>query len=151
MNATKNTYDLSPFLSQLIGADSLQNRLTNIRKNDGFPPHNIEVFPDERYQISLAIAGFSKDDITITQEENTIKIVGKLPEKEKDRKFLYKGIAERNFVRQFVLGEYIEVSSADMNNGILTIDLVKNVPDHKQPRVIPLGEKTTDKMQKKNE
>lgn len=150
MTTTKPTFDLSPLLSQLIGADALQHRLANVRKSDGFPPHNIEAFDDNRYQISLAVAGFSQDDIAITQEENVVKVVGKLPEKEGERKFLHKGIAERNFTRQFVLSEFIEVSGADMKNGILTIDLVKNVPEHKQPRVIALGADTSnEKLEKK--
>jgi len=136
---TFNTFDLSPLLSQLIGADALQSRLSMVRKNEGFPPHNIEALENDKYLISLAVAGFSKENIEITQEENVLKIVGKMPKQEDERKFLHKGIAERDFGRQFVLGEFIEIEGADIQNGILQVNLKKVVPEHKKPRTIDIG------------
>lgn len=140
---TKNTFDLSPLLSQLIGVDALQNRLSMVRKNEGFPPHNIETLDDGRYLISLAVAGFSKENIDITQEENVLKIVGKMPKQEGERKFLHKGIAERDFGRQFILGEFIEIEGADIEHGILQVSLKKVVPEHKKPRTISIGKEPT--------
>ncbi|QJR79717.1 Hsp20 family protein [Alteromonas pelagimontana] len=139
------TIDLSPLYRSFIGSDhlaSLIDAATRAEKQSTYPPYNIELLADDKYRITMAIAGFSKDDVTIEVQENTLNITGTKNGEEKkadERKFLHKGISERNFERKFQLGDHVKVLAADMENGLLHIDLERVIPEAKKPRQIEIG------------
>jgi molecular chaperone IbpA len=110
-------------------------------KQASYPPYNIELLGEDKYRITMAVAGFAKGDVVIEVQENTLKVSGnKEPEKsEEERKFLHKGISARNFERKFQLGDNVKVLAADMDNGLLHIDLERVVPEAKKPRRIEIG------------
>lgn len=114
----------SPFL---LGFDQLEEILDNVSKNagEGYPPYNIEHIADNAIRITLAVAGFSKDDLSITLESNQLIIRGKQTDDGADKAFLHRGIAARQFVRKFVLADGMEVENATMEHGLLHIDLVR--------------------------
>ena len=142
------TYDFSPLWRSTIGFD----RLLTSRKwperagEDHYPPYNIERLADDRYQISLAVAGFAPDDISITAEQNVVTIEGSKSEKA-ERDFLYRGISTRNFKRQFSLADYVQVKSAAFENGLLKIELVREIPEAMKPRRIAINGVTADVQQ----
>jgi len=114
----------SPFL---LGFDQLEELMDNVSKNagEGYPPYNIEHTGDHAIRITLAVAGFGRDDLSITLEASQLIIRGKQKDDTGDRAFLHRGIAARQFVRKFVLADGMEVSDATMENGLLHIDLVR--------------------------
>jgi len=136
------TDTLTPLYKASVGFDQLVNEFfndTSFVNTSGYPPYNISKDKDDIYEITLAVAGFKKEDIDIELEDGTLKITGKsevLDSSEKE--YLHKGIAERNFVRTFKLAEYVEVQSAKLEDGILRIALVKNVPDAMKPQKIDI-------------
>jgi molecular chaperone IbpA len=105
---------------------------------DHYPPYNIERLADDRYQITLAVAGFSPDEISITAEQNVVTIEGNKPDKT-DRVFLYRGISTRQFKRQFSLAYCVQVKGASFDNGLLIIELLREVPDAMKPRRIAIS------------
>ena len=122
----------SPFL---LGFDEIERLLDRVTKgSDGYPPYNIERVPlegaqPERLRITLAVAGFTRDQLDVSVEENQLVIRGKQPDDEKVRQFLHRGIAARQFQRSFVLADGMEVLGADMRNGLLSIDLARPQPE----------------------
>ena len=134
------TDTLSPLYKASIGFDQLVNEFFNepsFVNTSGYPPYNISKDDADVYEITLAVAGFKKADIDIELEDGNLKITGKSEVLDSDdREFLHKGIAERNFVRTFKLAEYVEVQSAKLEDGILRIALVKNIPDAMKPQKI---------------
>ena len=136
------TDTLSPLYKASIGFDQLVNEFFNepsFVNTSGYPPYNISKDADDIYEITLAVAGFKKDDIDIELEDGTLKVTGKSEViNNDDREFLHKGIAERNFVRTFKLAEYVEVKNAKLEDGILRISLFKNVPDAMKPQKISI-------------
>jgi len=115
-----------------LGFDHLEQMLDRVQKSaDGYPPYNIEQTGDQRLRISLAVAGFSMDDLQITQEDNQLVIRGKQKEEVESRVFLHRGIAARQFQRAFVLAEHIEVEGAFLDDGLLHIDLRRPMPETK--------------------
>ncbi len=136
------TDTLSPLYKASIGFDQLVNEFFNepsFVNTSGYPPYNISKDADDIYEITLAVAGFKKDDIDIELEDGTLKVTGKSEVLNNDnREFLHKGIAERNFVRTFKLAEYVEVKNAKLEDGILRISLFKNVPDAMKPQKISI-------------
>jgi molecular chaperone IbpA len=134
------TDTLSPLFKASIGFDQLVNEFFNepsFVNTSGYPPYNISKDKSDVYEITLAVAGFKKADIDIELEDGNLKITGKSEVLDSDdREFLHKGIAERNFVRTFKLAEYVEVQSAKLEDGILRIALVKNIPDAMKPQKI---------------
>lgn len=136
------TDTLSPLFKASIGFDQLVNDFFNepsFVNTSGYPPYNISKDNDDVYEITLALAGFKKTDIEIELEDGNLKITGKSEVLDSDdREYLHKGIAERNFVRTFKLAEYVEVQSAKLEDGILRIALVKNVPDAMKPQKIDI-------------
>jgi HSP20 family molecular chaperone IbpA len=122
----------SPFL---LGFDEIERLLDRVTKgSDGYPPYNIERVPGEgaqpeRLRITLAVAGFTRDQLDVSVEENQLVIRGKQPDDEKVRQFLHRGIAARQFQRSFVLADGMEVLGADMRNGLLSIDLARPQPE----------------------
>lgn len=138
------TIDLSPLYRSFIGFDHLATMIDAASRNEkqaGYPPYNIELLAEDRYQITMAVAGFSQDDIEIEVQENTLTVSGnkKSEKDEGERKFLHKGISERNFERKFQLGDHVKVLTADMKNGLLHIDLERVIPEAKKPRRIEIG------------
>jgi len=126
---TKQTFAAHPFL---LGFDQLERLVERTAKsgNDGYPPFNIEQSSEHGFRISLAVAGFREDDISITVEERQLVIRGRQAEDaEEGRIFLHRGIAARAFQRSFVLAEGVEVNGARMENGLLHIDLVRAIPE----------------------
>ena len=107
-------------------------------KNTGnFPPYNVVKEDDDTFLIEFAVAGFSKKDITVSQEKNALLIEGKI-EEDKEKKYVHKGIATRSFSRAFALAEYVEVDSAEFENGILIVKLIREVPKEERPRQISI-------------
>ena len=138
------TIDLSPLYRSFIGSDhlaSLVDAASRAEKQSTYPPYNIELLAEDKYRITMAIAGFSKDDINIVVEDNTLSITGtKNSDADKqERKFLHKGISERNFERKFQLGDHVKVLAADLENGLLHVDLERVIPEAKKPRKIEIG------------
>lgn len=138
------TIDLSPLYRSFIGSDRLASFIDNATRfesQSAFPPYNIELLDENQYRISMAIAGFAEDDITIEVQENTLSVSGKKSDDDHEttRKFLHKGISERNFERKFQLGDHVNVISAKLENGLLSVDLERVVPEAKKPRKIEIG------------
>ena len=136
--------DLSPLYRSFIGSDhlaSLVDAASRAEKQSTYPPYNIELLAEDKYRITMAIAGFSKDDINIVVEDNTLSITGtKNSDADKqERKFLHKGISERNFERKFQLGDHVKVLAADLEHGLLHVDLERVIPEAKKPRKIEIG------------
>ena len=134
------TYNFAPLWRSTIGFDHLFNLLDEAQqaREDNYPPYNIERLSDNRYQISLALAGFAPDEITITAEHNALSIEGRRNGKA-DHQYLYRGISARPFKRQFSLSEYVQVKGASFDNGLLRIALVRELPEAMKPRRIPIG------------
>jgi molecular chaperone IbpA len=139
--------DFSPFYRSTVGFDRLFNRLDNIvgQETKSYPPYNIERVDDDSWTVSIAVAGFAADDIAIESKENGLAIKGAkpVPANDTEREFLHRGIAERSFELRFQLGDYVEVNSADLENGLLIVGLRREVPDSKKPRKIAIGSAPT--------
>ncbi len=134
------TYDFSPLWRSTIGFDRLFDLAEAAQRagEDNYPPFNIERLADDRYQISLAVAGFSPDEISITAEQNVVTIEGNKAEKA-EREFLYRGISTRSFKRQYSLADHVEVKGAAFDNGLLKIELVRQIPEAMKPRRIAIS------------
>jgi len=136
--------DLSPLYRSFIGFDHLASMIDSASRNEkqsAYPPYNIELLAEDKYRITMAVAGFAKEQVAIEVQENTLLVTGTKPgaEKEEERKFLHKGISERNFERKFQLGDHVRVLAADLENGLLHIDLERVIPEAKKPRKIEIG------------
>lgn len=134
------TFDPTPFWRSTVGFDRLFDMLdqtAQYQANDTYPPYNIERADDDNYRITLALAGFSPDEITITAEQNALTVEGSKAHKP-ETEYLYQGISARPFRRVFNLAEYVQVKSASFENGLLKIDLVREVPEAKKPRRIAI-------------
>lgn len=146
--------DLTPFYRSSIGFDRLASMLDSALSTDqpatGMPPYNIEATEENRYAITLAVAGFTKDEINIQVENGVLAIQGKKENMGNDDKYLYQGITFRPFERKFNLAEHVEVTGADLSNGLLTISLVKEIPEAMKPRKIQI-ETTKKVIEHKNE
>lgn len=134
--------DLSPLYRSFIGFDHLASMIDAASRNEkqtSYPPYNIQLLAEDKYRITMAVAGFSREQITIEVQENTLQVTGSKDSKEQEQKFLHKGISERNFERKFQLGDHVKVLAADMENGLLHIDLERVIPESKKPRKIEIG------------
>src|ERR1700747_1587764 len=134
------TYDFAPLWRSTIGFDRLFDLLdeTQHRTEDNYPPYNIERLGENSYQISLALAGFSPDEITVVAEQNVLTVEGRKTGKDQ-HEYLYQGISARPFKRQFNLADYVEVKSATFDNGLLRIELLREIPEAMKPRRIAIG------------
>lgn len=141
-----NTVDLTPLYRSSIGFDRLVTMLDNTLTSDntvsGYPPYNIEVVEDNRYAITLAVAGFSQEELDIQIEKGVLTVRGDKSAKEK-HEYLYHGIANRTFERKFNLADYVEVTNADLSNGLLTIDLEKEIPEAMKPKTISINQQNS--------
>ena len=135
------TYDFAPLWRSTVGFDRLFDLAQAAAQHageDNYPPYNIERLGEDSYQISLAVAGFSPDEISITAEQNVVTIEGNKPE-QAEREFLYRGISTRHFKRQFNLADYVQVKNASFDNGLLQIELVREIPEAMKPRKIAIN------------
>ena len=134
------TYDFSPLFRSSVGFDRLAQLMDSARDDaPSYPPYNIERTGEDTYRITMAVAGFAENDIEITAQENALTVVGKQPKDEAPKSLLYRGIAGRPFQRRFELAEYIRVTGASLENGLLHIELVREVPEAVKPRTIKIG------------
>jgi molecular chaperone IbpA len=139
-----NTLDLSPLYRTLVGFDRISRQIDEgLRLNDasGYPPFNIEQTHEDAFRIELAVAGFREEDLAIEYKPNLLIVVGrKAPVSEEKRQFLHRGIAERGFERRFGLADHVRVAGASLENGLLAIDLVRELPEAMKPRRIAINE-----------
>ncbi len=142
------TFDLSPLYRTTIGFDRLANMLDNMGGFDGdsgnYPPFNIELLEENKYRLSMAVAGFSKDEINIEVKENVLSIKGEKSEETSDTEYLHRGIATRNFDRRFQLADHVIVKNAEMSNGLLHVELVRELPEAMKPRTIAISTGETE-------
>ncbi|KAA6183329.1 Hsp20 family protein [Thiohalocapsa marina] len=135
------TIDFSPLFRSMIGFDRLSNALETAYRTEpgGYPPYNVEVCGDNDYRITMAVAGFSQKDLTLEVRENVLTVSGARSEDEpKDTNYLYRGIANRSFERKFQLADYVRVVDARLENGLLHIELRREIPEAMKPRTIEI-------------
>jgi molecular chaperone IbpA len=145
------TFDFSPLWRSTIGFDHLADLFdTSLRQasDDNYPPYNIERSSEDHYRITLALAGFAPDDVTVTAEQNTLTVEGKTAAKEQ-REYLYQGIAARPFRRVYNLADYVQVKAATFKDGLLTIDLAREVPEAMKPRKIAINGTSAPQIDRK--
>ncbi|MFM4919719.1 Hsp20 family protein [Aeromonas dhakensis] len=132
--------DFSPLYRSAIGFDRLANLIESAASNGnaGYPPYNIEQLGDSDYRISMAVAGFTQEELELSFQENLLTVKGN-KQVDTERNYLYQGIAERGFERRFQLADYVRVKGADLKNGLLHIDLVREVPEAMKPRKIEIN------------
>ncbi|WP_431470532.1 Hsp20 family protein [Sphingosinithalassobacter sp. LHW66-3] len=134
--------DLTPFRRSTVGFDRLFDMLESSARQmttDNYPPFNLERLAEDRYRITLAVAGFKSDEIDVTAQQNLLTVTGRKAEAESDGResaYLHLGIANRSFERRFELADFVRVESANLNDGLLTIDLVREVPETMKPKKI---------------
>lgn len=137
------TIDLSPLYRSSIGFDrlgSLLNSALNAEQSySSYPPYNIEVTGENEYQISLAVAGFAENELDIQTERGVLTVRGKKSTTDNGQEYLHQGIANRSFERKFNLADHVEVTGADLANGLLTVKLVKEIPEAMKPKKIPVN------------
>jgi molecular chaperone IbpA len=142
------TYDLTPLWRSTVGFDRLLDLIDDsahwTAEEQHYPPYNIERLGEDSYKISLALAGFLPEEVTITAEQNVLTVEGRKAEKA-ERPYLYQGISARPFRRVFNLADYVEARSASFENGLLQIELVREIPEAMKPRRIAIGSGTDNK------
>ncbi|MCC6467156.1 MAG: Hsp20 family protein [Alphaproteobacteria bacterium] len=137
-----SSFDFSPFFRSTVGFDRIADLLDDAQQasgGDGYPPYNIESVGENQYRVTLAVAGAKEDDLSIVQHQNTLQVSGKARPAPEGTHYLHRGIAGRAFERRFSLADYVKVSGANLANGLLTIDLVREVPETMKPRTIQIG------------
>lgn len=139
------TFDLTPLLRSTVGFDRfdrLFEAATRGEDSPHYPPYNIESYEDDRYRVQIAVAGFTESDLDITVQDRTLVVTGKSSQETNDgteTKYLHRGIARRSFERRFDLADTIRVTSAKLENGLLSIDMVREVPEALKPRKIDIA------------
>jgi len=135
------TFDLSPLYRTAIGFDRLAQMFDNAQRADqpNYPPYNIELVAEDKYLITIAVAGFARIEIDIETENETLKITGRKQKEDKQVNFLHRGIAARDFEQRFQLANHIKVVGANLENGLLNIELVREIPEALKPRKIEIG------------
>ena len=137
-----NTIDLTPLYRSSIGFDRMGSLLDNALRSQkagvGFPPYDIESTGEDRYAITLAVAGFEESELDIQVENGVLRVSGRKADESEEKSYLYRGIANRSFERKFNLADFIEVQGAALKNGLLTISLVKEIPEAMKPRSIEI-------------
>jgi molecular chaperone IbpA len=136
-------FDLSPLYRSTVGFDSLASMLDEVasfdNQADTYPPYNIERLSENEYRITMAVAGFGKQDVQIDVKENTLSIRAEKKVLDKEPTFLHRGIASRAFERRFQLADHVEVRSADVKDGLLSVDLEREIPERLKSRTIEIG------------
>ncbi|KIC46272.1 MAG: Hsp20 family protein [Ruegeria sp.] len=137
------TFDFAPLHRATIGFDQIADMMDRVLTNDGaqptYPPYNIEKTDADTYRISVAVAGFSDADLSVEVKENALIVAGKKATEDKDRSYLHRGIATRAFERRFALADHVRVTGASHENGMLNIDLKREVPEALKPRRIEIA------------
>ncbi|MEM8804097.1 MAG: Hsp20 family protein [Pseudomonadota bacterium] len=143
-------FDLAPLYRATVGfdqmADMMDRILTDTTSAPSYPPYNIEKTADDAWRISIAVAGFSEDDLSVELRENSLIVTAKKSDTQDDRKYLHRGIANRAFERRFTLADHVRVNGASHVNGMLHIDLVREVPEALKPRQIAITKGETVDM-----
>jgi len=138
--------DFSPLFRSTIGFDRLARLVDTATRVDStapsYPPYNIEKTGEDSYRLTMAVAGFARDEIDITVHENTLIVTGKAQKDEEAGRYLHQGIARRAFERRFSLADHLKVTGASLDNGLLHVDVVREVPEAMKPRQIPINAKS---------
>jgi len=139
------TFDLSPLYKTTVGFDRLASMMDqgSFDNANGYPPYNIERLGENDYRITMAVSGFSGDEIDIETKEDALVVIGKKSDAVEGQDFLYQGIAARSFERRFRLADHVKVASASLENGLLNIDLVREIPEEMKPRKIAITKTKT--------
>ena len=134
-------FDLTPLYRSAIGFDRLANMIdtANRREQSAYPPYNIEATGENSYRITMAVAGFTREEIEITSESGNLVIRGNKAEDQVERTYLYQGIAARNFERRFQLADHVRVENASMENGLLHVELIREIPEAMKARRIEIS------------
>ena len=138
------TFDFTPLFRNTVGFDRLASLIDSASRSDaagnGYPPYNIETLTETNYRITMAVAGFSESELEIVSEQNILRVSGSKAEDSDDnsRNYLYRGIGKRNFERRFQLADYVRVSNAKLENGLLHIELEREIPEAMKPRTIAI-------------
>lgn len=144
-------FDLTPLYRSTIGFDRLAQLLDSVSGFEGeaqaYPPYNIERLGENEYRITMAVAGFTQDDLKIEVKENALTVRGDKQPETTERQFLHRGIAQRGFEPRFQLADHVEVKGADLKDGLLHVDLVRNLPERMKPRTIAIGQTATAKLE----
>lgn len=138
----RTAYDFSPLYRSMIGVDRMADLIEAAMRSEGgvdYPPYDIEKTGEDAYRISMATAGFRPDELEITSQPNLLVVAGRKAQAQNGRTFLHRGIAGRDFERRFELADHVVVRSAAHTDGLLTIDLTREVPEALKPRRIPIG------------
>lgn len=136
------TYDLTPLYRTAIGFDRLAKLLNDVQRNEteiSYPPYNIELVDEHHYQIVMAVAGFQQDELEIETEQQALRVTGRKAKQAQQATYLHRGIATRDFEHKFQLADHVKVTSASLENGLLTISLVREIPEALKPRKIHIG------------
>jgi molecular chaperone IbpA len=137
------TYDFSPLYRSTVGFDRLARVMDAMAQSgaaaNGYPPYNIAAVGEDHYRVTMAVAGFSEDDLSVEVREQTLVVEGKIASREDDVAYLHRGISERDFVRKFQLADHVKVKDARLANGLLVIDLEREIPEEMKPRTIKIG------------
>ncbi len=137
-----NTFDFAPLYRSAIGFDRLANLVESTLRSDtqpSYPPYNVELVAENQYRITMAVAGFDQSELDIEVEQDGLKVTGRKARTETQSKFLHRGIAARDFTHRFQLAEHVKVVGASLTNGLLNIDLVREVPEAMKPRRIVIN------------
>lgn len=145
------SFDFAPLYRSTVGFDRLAQLLDSAAGLDNdapaYPPYNIERLTENEYRITMAVAGFSDGDLKIEVKEQTLMVAGQKASEEKERQFMHRGIATRAFERRFQLADHVEVTGAELKDGLLNINLVRNVPERLKPRTITIGTDTPKQIE----
>jgi molecular chaperone IbpA len=133
------TYDFSPLFRSTVGFDRLFDMLDNGGARPDWPPYNIERVGEDQYRISMALAGFASNEIELIQQGNTLTVTGQKTEQPRNEGMLHQGLAFRNFKHSFNLADHVKVASAKLENGLLSVELVREIPEQLKPRRIELA------------
>jgi molecular chaperone IbpA len=145
-------YDFSPLYRSAIGFDRLARLLDDAQRSESetnYPPYNIELLSEDKYRIVMAVAGFSQDELDIESEQQKLKVTGRKETESEDVTILHRGIATRNFEHQFQLADHVKVISAKLENGLLEIELEREVPEALKPRKIKIESNINKLLEKK--
>ncbi|MDB5792238.1 MAG: heat-shock protein [Massilia sp.] len=135
------TFDLAPLYRSAIGFDRLASLLEQRAESQpSYPPYNVELLAEDKYRIVMALAGFSRDEVEIVAERDTLHVTGRKQKDATERTYLHRGIAARDFEQRFQLANHVKVTTASFDNGMLTIDLVREVPEALKPRKIAIAD-----------
>ncbi|MEC5384371.1 Hsp20 family protein [Uliginosibacterium sp. H3] len=143
------SFDFAPLYRSAIGFDRLAQLADAALRSDNqpsYPPYNIELVSEDQYRISMAVAGFENSELEIESVDDTLKIVGRKQGSEANRAYLHRGIAARDFEHRFKLADHVRVTNASLENGLLNIELVREVPEAKKPRKIVIGGSTAPQL-----